>query len=600
VSDMQTTKADSTTEGGLSARGSTADVVRLLQAVPLFAGLRAGVLERLAGDLRRVKLSPGEWLFNEGDPADNAYLIRSGRLAVIADVERNEVVRVLRRGALVGELALLLGGTRSMAVRAERDSELLAISGASFEKMLLESPEFVLGLMRAIARQLASIPTPAVAPEPPRGIAVVALEPQAPAGEATIALTRALGGLGSVTSMEPSPDSAELWSARLSQSEADNDHVILDATATPCGDAWTDFCLREADVTLAITGGRPDRAWLARPALLRGCDLLVVGARWDRELLSAFEPGSVQVTGAGADFAATTASIARRYSGRAIGLVLSGGGARALAHVGVADELQRAGLKIDCYGGTSLGSVVAAGLAMGVSPDEALAMIKHYFVEHNPNNDYTLPISGLIRGRKTERALAEFFGDVRIEELPTRFFCVSCDLQAQELVVHRTGSLVGALRATTSLPGLFPPVAPPDGRLLVDGGVLDNLPVQTLASLGEGPVIAVDVGLQRARHRSSYPRDQDRLLRAARRAITGTDVPLPRLPEILVRTLTLGSTEATISARRAATMLIEPDVANVGILDWKQWRYLLDAGRRAAREALERQPDLFAVAADPG
>jgi hypothetical protein len=72
------------------------------------------------------------------------------------------------------------------------------------------------------------------------------------------------------------------------------------------------------------------------------------------------------------------------------------------------------------------------------------------------------------------------------------------------------------------------------------------------------------------------------------------------LPEILVRTLTLGSTEATVSARRAATLLIEPDVANVGILEWKRLPYLLDAGRRAAIEALERQPDLFAAAGDPG
>lgn len=597
---MQTTKVDGTTGGDESARNSSADLVRLLQAVPLFAELRSELLEGLAADLRRVTLAAGEWLFGEGEPGDSAYLIRSGRLAVVADIERDEVVRVLRRGALVGELALLLGGTRSMAVRADRDSELLEISRASFEAVLFESPEFAVGLMRAIGRQLASIPSPAVAPEPPHGIAIVALEQSAPAADVSAALVRGLGELGLVTTLSATADSPEIWSARLSHAETDNDHVILDAVAAPCGDPWTDFCLREADVTLAITTGRPDRAWLERAELLRGCHLLVVGNRWDGELRSAIEPGSVQVVGADADWGAITGSIARRYSAKAIGLVLSGGGARALAHVGVASELLRAGLKIDCYGGASLGALVAAGLAMGVSPDSALDMLKQNFVEHNPNNDYTLPISSLIRGRKTERALAEFFGDVRIEELPTRFFCVSCDLQRQELVVHRTGPLVPALRATTSLPGLFPPVAPPDGRLLVDGGVLDNLPVQTLASTGEGPVIAVDVGMQQARRGHSRQRDTDPLLRAFRRAVTGTEMPLPRLPEILVRTLTLGSIEATVSARRAATMLIEPDVANVGILEWKQLNYLLDAGRRAAQEALERHPNLFAAAADPG
>ena len=94
---------------------------------------------------------------------------------------------------------------------------------------------------------------------------------------------------------------------------------------------------------------------------------------------------------------------------------------------------------------------------------------------------------------RLRRLLHDALGDRRIEQLPMRFFCLSCDLIAREAVLHRTGPVADAVYASAAIPGVFPPVATTDGRLLVDGGVLDNLPVATMARTGEGPVIAVDV-----------------------------------------------------------------------------------------------------------
>ena len=172
--------------------------------------------------------------------------------------------------------------------------------------------------------------------------------------------------------------------------------------------------------------------------------------------------------------------------------MLSGGGARGLAHIGVLDELLAAGVNLDRVGGCSMGALVGALFAAGLAPDEIEAKLRAELVERNPMNDYTIPLAALVAGRKAEAMLLRLFGDVQIEELEREFFCVSSDLVTSELVVHRRGNLYEAVGASFCLPGIGPPVAAGD-RLLVDGGVLDNLPVATMAARGEGPVIAVDV-----------------------------------------------------------------------------------------------------------
>jgi len=179
------------------------------------------------------------------------------------------------------------------------------------------------------------------------------------------------------------------------------------------------------------------------------------------------------------------------------------------------------------------------------------------------------------------------FGSARIEALPHRFFCVSCDLVARELVVHRTGLVRDSVYCSLAIPGVFPPVADGHDRLLVDGGVLDNLPVQTMARAGEGPIIAVDVS-----HRSGPPehpprRRLDRLAGPVRRVLTGSDAPLPRLAETLMRTLTLGSADTASAALRHADLVIVPEIEGVGLLQWDQLSRVRAIGREAARTALE-------------
>ena len=146
-----------------------------------------------------------------------------------------------------------------------------------------------------------------------------------------------------------------------------------------------DFCLREADTIFALTRGRPNRAWIQHPDALLGCELVVLGDSAPPELLESLRPQEVQLIADGSDLQPHLEVTARRLVGRSVGLVLSGGGARAFAHLGVIEELVEAGIKIDRVGAVSLGSVVGAGFAAGRSPAEISEAFRAGFFGRQPH-----------------------------------------------------------------------------------------------------------------------------------------------------------------------------------------------------------------------
>ena len=552
-----------------------------LRNVPVLAGLSDHLLEQLAGEVTERSVPAGDWIMRRGDLAESVFIVRSGRLEVLDEGPPEVLIRILRRGDVLGELALLRRGTRSASVRAQRDTELLELQRAAFESLIEQAPSFAIGLTRAMGAQLAASRTPIVVATPPRTIAVVGLDPAAAAGEVAVRLERALGAYGSVAHVR----AGEL--ATIDQAERDADRVVLSE-----GDAdWIDLCLREADLVVAVSTGRPEANWLARPLPLHGCELIVCGAGVSPEVIERLQPRQVQVVSESA-LAETIGQTARRLVGRAPGIVLSGGGARALAHIGVLEELQRSGLTFDRIAGVSLGALVAAAAAAEVASEGLSEAFKQAFVETNPTNDFVPPAYSLIRGSKTRRMLREAFGERRIEELRVRFFCLSCDLAAREPVLHTTGPLADAVYPSLAIPGVFPPVVT-DGRLLVDGGVLDNLPVATMARAGEGPVVAVDVTGRMSAFRRAQRPGLARLAPSVRRTLTGSEAEIPRLGETIMRTVTVGSLDTVAEARLHADVVITPPVDGIALMDWKALPRVVELGRQATRDALTADPTLI-------
>jgi NTE family protein len=177
-----------------------------------------------------------------------------------------------------------------------------------------------------------------------------------------------------------------------------------------------------------------------------------------------------------------------------VGVALSGGGARGLAHIGVLKVLEQAGVPIDMLSGTSMGGVVAAAYAAGLTPEfmeqEALRMA-------SPRRllslaDPTLPQRGIFAGQKISDYLRHHLGECRFEDLRCPLTLVAVNLNDSQAVTLSEGRVTDAVRATIALPGIFKPVER-DEQMLVDGGLLDNVPADAARQMGADIVIAVDV-----------------------------------------------------------------------------------------------------------
>lgn len=533
-----------------------------LGGLPLFAGLDPVSLAELRDHADQIDLEAGSFLFHAGEASDSLYVVRNGRLQVL---QNDVVLTELGRGEVVGELGLLIDAPRSASVRAVRDSTLVRLTKTQFDKIahsgVLEA------LVRVLATRLHQAPPPAFppAPAPEAVVAVIGLDNHAPVSMVAAELVAALSGQLQVA------DPGRVDRDGLERAERIADKVVLHAAADDS--EWRDFCLRSADrVVLVAADPAPPSA--SMPARAAGADLVLAGApasrehrrRWE-ELIAPRSVHAVRSEHAPADLR----PLAARVAGRSVGLVLSGGAARAFAHLGVLDELEAAGVVVDRYAGTSMGAIIAALAATGKDAAAVDANIYEYFIRSNPTNDYTLPSKGLIRGRRTLGALDSVFGGQLVEELPKEFRCVSVDLLARRAVVHRRGPLADVVGCSLRVPGLYAPIVY-DGVLHVDGGVLDNLPVTTLAR-HEGPLLAVSIGTGQ----QATPASDTKLARSPR---------VPNVVDTLMRTMTIGSAMATSTVLEQADLAIHPDTSSIGFLEWHQIDRAREAGRIATREAL--------------
>jgi NTE family protein len=575
------------------------DLPELLKGVPVLSGLPSELRSAIAERATITTLPAGEWLFHQGEVGDVMYVVLSGRLEVVIEHPEMDVVRVLGRGGVVGELAILTEAPRSAGVRARRDSELLALDRARFVELLTEEARFAMSLTRELGMRLRA----SRALEPPKSdrpatIALVPLVGRMRFEEVRQALQAALETCGPIAELTPGDDPTS-FGPMLDRAERASERVLL-ATGRPRDeDEWTAFCLRQSDRTVVVADEAASDVQV--PAALRGADLLLLtpGGRVAGEpaVMSALDPGTVHVVRPGGSFRDDIARTARRLSGRSVGLVLSGGGARGFCHIGVLQELLDAGLEIDRVGGCSMGAYVGGMFALGMDCAAMRDRAHQEFVARSVTSDYTVPLVALLRGARALEMLANTFGDARIEMQSRDYFCVSADLISGKLVEHREGPFATAVGASMCLPGVFRP-RPSRNQLLVDGGVLNNLPVQQMARSGEGPVIAVDVTaafttpeLRPARFRRARPRAW--AMRA--RNLVGWDEPLPNFIETLARSVSVGSTAAVAAARQRADALIAPDTGAVPMLEFGRIDEMIAIGRRAAAEALAAEAPLPGV-----
>jgi NTE family protein len=532
-------------------------VVESLRGVPLFGSLDPDVLSAVAAASDLQVVPARAVLFDAGAPADAMYVVVTGRFDVVGS--DGTLLRSVGPGAVVGELALLAGGRRSATVRAVRDSRVVRVGRDGFLAVTARAPEAVLGLAAAVAAELRSVAGGDVVVPRTRPLGVTAIVTWDGAG--ATAADRITRQLGDVVVLDGSGDAgAAAAAAAVESAEAAGRGVVLRAGGDDADGAtdWAAFVRRTADRIVAVGTGPPPQqvAGEAEWSLVA-----VVATPGHRPPWPSWASGPWRR--AWVDDDASLARLARRLRGASPGGLLSGGGARGLAHIGVIAELERGGRRPDRWGGASMGAFVGALAAAGRTATEIEAVCRAEFVGRRPFRDYApVPRHALLRARRAQQMLERLFGDLRVEDLRDDYFCVSADLVAGELVVHRSGRLVEVVGASMSIPGLAPPVRR-DGTWLVDGGVLDNLPVDVMVAAQEGPVVAVDV---------------------MRTSAMAGDAAMPRLMDTIGQALTIGGRQLLAANRAAADVLLTPRLGSMGLFDFDRMGVAVAAGRQAVRD----------------
>ncbi|MFT3778626.1 MAG: patatin-like phospholipase RssA [Ottowia sp.] len=292
-----------------------------------------------------------------------------------------------------------------------------------------------------------------------------------------------------------------------------------------------------------------------------------------------------------------------------IGLALGSGSARGWAHIGVLRALTAAGIRPDVVCGASVGAIVGAAYAAGELDrfeQWVLGMDRRAVMSYM---DFSLG-SGVLKGERLVSFMRAHFGDRPIEALPMRFAAVATALHSGDEVWLREGSVADAVRASFALPGLFTPVWR-EGRLLVDGGLVNPVPVSLARALGAEVVIAVDLNsdkLGRYFHAAPSATDAPAAPGAPRGAWVQSlqhglgalwprgapahaaeePPPLPSLMEVLASSIQVMQVRITRSrmAGDPPEAAIAPRLAQLGLLDFHRAREAIDAGRAAAEAVL--------------
>ena len=609
-------------------------------------GLFLVALRRFFGDFNEVHLTKvlpsvrwneyaaGELVIKEGSDANELFFVVSGRLQVVARSSAGEerIFGEMGRGEAFGEIALLTGTTRTANVFAIRPSLLASLPKAAFEDLLADHPSLSMKLAGLIIERLhRANATPLARSRAPSSVALISLSSGVDLGAMAESLCSALPGASLITEAA--------WAQRLAAEndrgalddpqvqlkvtrwlddvETQHRYMLLAASAESLD--WAMCCVRHADeVLLFVDSAQSPGSFDVRTSLLENLRTHCLAVK---RLVFVHPRGAAIPRGTAAWLArievtghvhirlgvkADMARLARIVSRKAVGLVLSGGGAKGFAHLGVYKALVEANIPIDSVAGTSMGAAIGAMIALEVPPDEAVGECRGLFNSRLALDLNFLPLLSLLSGRRVKTHLKRLFSrsdgtSIDIEDSWRAFFCVASSYSRMRQVILRQGSLDKLVRASLSMPVFLPPVIH-GSEVLLDGGLMNNFPTQEMRKGEVGLLIAVD--LCRPRVDRIEVDDVPTTWRLVLDLIGGNRNRQGRLPsmlDVLYNAPTLSSAANQIECARSADVLIQPELGAMGTLEWSALERAFEAGYAAARSKLdnldgvphEREQDRF-------
>jgi lysophospholipid hydrolase len=605
----------------------------------LFDNLEADVLRDLDEELEMFTLYGGEVLFRQGDPGDFLCLVVRGRVRVrVRDGSGGDTtVAELGSGEIVGEMGVVTGESRTSTVDAIRDSQLAKLTRAGFERFMTKHPSAVAQTFsRKLAERLQD--TAAGSARRSRGIACVAVVPAhagAPLSQFCAGLRQVLERFGRTVHLSGTLVDRHLGREGIAQTyerggnnirvvewlselEIASDYLLYEAD--PFLSPWTERCVRQADHVLVVGDAKADPA-------LGEIEAELLSSRDARDRSRAWlvlVHGEENPSGTKSWLDARTVErhfhvrlgqsegferVVRFLTGRAVGLTLGGGFARSLAHAGVYRAFADTGIAVDAIGGASMGALVGALLAMDWNAEKIVREVSAGFT--NPYfADLTFPFIAFKTGKMLSKLVQRLFGDTQIEDLWIPYFCVSANLNRSELKIHDRGPLARAVLATTRAPGLFPPVVY-DGELHVDGGVINNVPVDIMKAFSnDGITVGVDVSPPHELHPIHDYGDNVSGWKACWQRLSPFvkhKIYTPSILLVMIRTLEYTGVSYKGSRLKYADLYMYPEMLKFKRSDFDRASEILDAGYECARTNLlewlsqpstvARRPDLAGIVA---
>lgn len=593
--------------------GPLSDTKHALPLIEIFAHLDTVEMVELAARFETRSLKRGEAVIRQGEPADALYIVVSGRFAVTVAGRRAPIAEI-GPDQPIGEITFITGGgTRTATVTAMRDSIVLRLGRTDFEQLSRKHPMIWRSLAMTLARRLAD--TTAAAPAPPdprpRTIAVMRAGDSAQPLAFFHELAQVFRSAGRTLILDADSAPAEVKvgapiesaaaTRALNALEAGYEYILF--LADPQPSAWSEKTIRHADLVLFVGEAGAD----PQPNALE--ELAAKFVAPDASRLVLVHPERRRITGTARWLAGRRIAmhhhvarneakdfsrLFRFIAGTARGLVACGGGALCSTHVGVYKALLESGYEFDIVGGTSAGSAMVAAFALGSSPDAISEAIHDIFVANRAMKRYTLPRYSLLDHANFDTQLRRYFGGIDIEDLWLPFYAVSTNLSSYRLHVHRQGDLWTAVRASASIPVMLPPIYTPDGEMLVDGAILDNVPIGPMHEVKSGPNVVISFELpEMQRFDVDYAALPSRaeLMRLAINPMRRRLLPkAPGLATVLMRSLMANRQDFQRHIGADDLLLVPPISPDIGFLDWHRKNELIDTGYRwTLQELLHRK-----------
>jgi NTE family protein len=569
----------------------------------LFKELDKSALAKIleAGNIQH--LEPGKYLFRQGDLEDSLYIVLSGRLrAVMQNLDGMHILGDIGEGEPTGEFALFTNEPRMASVLAIRKTTIFLISKEEYLKIVSQNPAFAGMLTGFLIKRLRRNILEQHTSSTPKNIVLIKLQAENDIRGWTDEIKKTFETSGTpIKIFYQDPTSGTPYKTifdTLDQHEGLNILVCSDTQPE-----WSRQCLLYADLVIVATDFSADPKLYEVEKMLDLYSQSILNRKIYLVLLHETESTLPKHTSRWLanrvlslhihirkNNAPDISRFCRIISGQAVGVVLGGGGAKGYAHVGAVKALLEAGIEIDFLGGTSAGALYGIGMAHSdfnfTKIDE---LCEHAARKKVTSNDYSWPVVSIMTGKKMSGLLKDIFGDSELEDIYVNSYCVSTNFSMSSTKIHDTGLVSKMVQASIAIPGVFPPVVI-DQQLHVDGGVVDNLPIEPMYRYPVRHIIAISLTGLSAKNVDYTEMPPGRRLiwdKLTRRKKYRS----PGIISLIVNSLTLSSRQKQENTKAKVSLYFEMDLKGVGLMDESKWRQTIEKGQTQMKKFLEDLPE---------